>query len=114
MKARVSATVLVASFKIGCPIIGYIEFWVDNVRFLELGGLVRFPCGYISTYQVDKSSQLFQSYRQDPNYRIAIAEGREGHREPVIILYTWPQMEMDAVLRDGTSNAYSILDFRYH
>ncbi|CAG9785673.1 unnamed protein product [Diatraea saccharalis] len=51
------------------------------------------------------------SYRKDPNYRIAIAEGREGDRDPVILLYTWPQMEMDAVLRDGTSNAYSILDF---
>ncbi|CAH2076492.1 unnamed protein product, partial [Iphiclides podalirius] len=52
------------------------------------------------------------SYREDPNYRIAIAEGREGDRDPVIILYTWPQMEIDAVLRDGTTNAYSILDFR--
>ncbi|CAF4862679.1 unnamed protein product [Pieris macdunnoughi] len=51
------------------------------------------------------------SYRKDPNYRIAIAEGKEGHRDPLILMYTWPQMEIDAVLRDGTSNAYSILDF---
>ncbi|XP_068632653.1 cilia- and flagella-associated protein 44 [Battus philenor] len=51
------------------------------------------------------------SYRADPNYRIAIAEGREGDRDPLIILYTWPQMEIDAVLREGTANAYSILDF---
>ncbi|KAJ8721473.1 hypothetical protein PYW07_002248 [Mythimna separata] len=51
------------------------------------------------------------SYRKDPNYRIAIAEDRESEREPIIILYTWPQMEIDAVLRDGTANAYSILDF---
>ncbi|RVE42054.1 hypothetical protein evm_013296 [Chilo suppressalis] len=51
------------------------------------------------------------SHRKDPNYRIAIAEGREGERDPLILLYTWPQMEIDAVLRDGTSNAYSILDF---
>ncbi|XP_053613001.1 cilia- and flagella-associated protein 44 [Plodia interpunctella] len=51
------------------------------------------------------------SYRIDPNYRIAIAEGKEGHREPVIMIYTWPQMEIDAVLREGTANAYSILDF---
>ncbi|XP_022814799.1 uncharacterized protein LOC111348420 isoform X2 [Spodoptera litura] len=26
-------------------------------------------------------------------------------------MYTWPQMEMDAVLRDGTANGYAILDF---
>ncbi|KAJ8730764.1 hypothetical protein PYW08_002177 [Mythimna loreyi] len=51
------------------------------------------------------------SYRTDPNYRIAIAEDRENEREPIIILYTWPQMEIDAVLRDGTANAYAILDF---
>ncbi|XP_063394624.1 cilia- and flagella-associated protein 44 [Cydia fagiglandana] len=51
------------------------------------------------------------SYRTDPNYRLAIAEGREGDREPLILLYFWPQMEIDAVLRDGTTNAYSILDF---
>ncbi|XP_072939178.1 cilia- and flagella-associated protein 44 [Epargyreus clarus] len=51
------------------------------------------------------------SYRKDPNYRIAIAEGKEGYREPLILLYTWPQLEIDAVLRDGTTNAYSILDF---
>ncbi|CAB3223441.1 unnamed protein product [Arctia plantaginis] len=51
------------------------------------------------------------SYRKDPNYRIAIGEDREGHRDPLIILYTWPQMDIDAVLRDGTTNAYSILDF---
>ncbi|XP_075974116.1 cilia- and flagella-associated protein 44 [Anticarsia gemmatalis] len=51
------------------------------------------------------------SYRKDPNYRIAIAEGREGDREPLILLYNWPQMDIDAVLRDGTTNAYSILDF---
>ncbi|CAH0714428.1 unnamed protein product, partial [Brenthis ino] len=51
------------------------------------------------------------SHRKDPNYRIVIAEGREGFRDPVILLYTWPQMEIDAVLRDGTTNAYSVLDF---
>ncbi|KAJ0175517.1 hypothetical protein K1T71_008676 [Dendrolimus kikuchii] len=51
------------------------------------------------------------SYRRDPNYRIAVAEGKEGLQEPLILLYTWPQMEIDAVLRDGTLNAYSILDF---
>ncbi|KAL0880918.1 hypothetical protein ABMA27_002088 [Loxostege sticticalis] len=51
------------------------------------------------------------SYRKDPNYRIAIAEGREGDRDPLILLYTWPQMDIDAVLRDGTTNAYSVLDF---
>ncbi|XP_013136912.1 PREDICTED: cilia- and flagella-associated protein 44 [Papilio polytes] len=51
------------------------------------------------------------SYRVDPNYRIAIAEGREGDRDPLILLYTWPQMDIDAVLRDGTANAYSIMDF---
>ncbi|XP_041988296.1 cilia- and flagella-associated protein 44 isoform X2 [Aricia agestis] len=51
------------------------------------------------------------SYRQDPRYRIAIAEAGEGDRDPIILLYTWPQMEIDAVLRDGTTNAYSILDF---
>ncbi|KAM3964257.1 cilia- and flagella-associated protein 44 [Aphomia sociella] len=51
------------------------------------------------------------SYRKDPNYRIAVAEGREGYRDPLILLYTWPQMEIDAVLRDGTTNNYSILDF---
>ncbi|CAG9578714.1 unnamed protein product [Danaus chrysippus] len=51
------------------------------------------------------------SYRQDPNYRIAIAEGREGDIDPIILLYIWPQMDIDAVLRDGTANAYSILDF---
>ncbi|XP_052756190.1 cilia- and flagella-associated protein 44 [Galleria mellonella] len=51
------------------------------------------------------------SYRKDPNYRIAVAEGREGYRDPLILLYTWPQMDIDAVLRDGTTNAYSILDF---
>ncbi|XP_063361265.1 cilia- and flagella-associated protein 44 [Cydia amplana] len=51
------------------------------------------------------------SYRTDPNYRLAIAEGKEGDREPLILLYFWPQMEIDAVLRDGTTNAYSILDF---
>ncbi|XP_045768159.1 cilia- and flagella-associated protein 44 isoform X2 [Maniola jurtina] len=51
------------------------------------------------------------SYRRDPNYRIVIAEGREGERDPIILLYTWPQMEIDAVLRDGTTNAYSVLDF---
>ncbi|XP_059046371.1 cilia- and flagella-associated protein 44 isoform X2 [Achroia grisella] len=51
------------------------------------------------------------SFRKDPNYRIAVAEGREGHRDPLILLYTWPQMDIDAILRDGTTNAYSILDF---
>ncbi|XP_052739568.1 cilia- and flagella-associated protein 44 [Bicyclus anynana] len=51
------------------------------------------------------------SYRKDPNYRIVIAEGREGERDPIILLYTWPQMDIDAVLRDGTTNAYSVLDF---
>nr|XP_049696276.1 cilia- and flagella-associated protein 44 isoform X2 [Helicoverpa armigera] len=51
------------------------------------------------------------SYRTDPYYRIAIAEDREGEREPLIMLYTWPQMEIDAALRDGTTNAYAILDF---
>ncbi|XP_026491825.2 cilia- and flagella-associated protein 44 [Vanessa tameamea] len=51
------------------------------------------------------------SYRKDPNYRIVIAEGREGERDPIILLYTWPQMEIDAVLRDGTANAFSVLDF---
>ncbi|CAH0581322.1 unnamed protein product [Chrysodeixis includens] len=51
------------------------------------------------------------SFRKDPNYRIAIAEDREGNKDPLIILYTWPQMDIDAVLRDGTTNAYSILDF---
>ncbi|XP_049868169.1 cilia- and flagella-associated protein 44 [Pectinophora gossypiella] len=51
------------------------------------------------------------SYRVDPDYRIAIAEAREGANEPVIVMYTWPQMEIDAVLREGTENAYSILDF---
>ncbi|CAH1646632.1 unnamed protein product [Spodoptera littoralis] len=51
------------------------------------------------------------SYRKDPNYRIVIAEDREGNQEPLIIMYTWPQMEMDAVLRDGTANGYAILDF---
>uniref|UniRef100_A0A2A4JET3 Cilia- and flagella-associated protein 44 n=1 Tax=Heliothis virescens TaxID=7102 RepID=A0A2A4JET3_HELVI len=51
------------------------------------------------------------SFRRDPNYRIAIAEDREGEKEPLIILYIWPQMEIDAVLRDGTANAYAILDF---
>lgn len=53
-----------------------------------------------------------QAFRNDPNYRIAIAEGREGDNEPVIVLYTWPQLEIDAVLREGTENAYSMLDFR--
>ncbi|XP_045494848.1 cilia- and flagella-associated protein 44 [Colias croceus] len=52
-----------------------------------------------------------QNPKKDPNYRIAIAEGREGPRDPIILLYTWPQMDIDAVLRDGTANAYSILDF---
>ncbi|CAH2265748.1 jg7937 [Pararge aegeria aegeria] len=51
------------------------------------------------------------SYRKDPNYRIVIAEGKEGERDPIILLYTWPQMDIDAVLRDGTTNAYSVLDF---
>ncbi|PZC76403.1 hypothetical protein B5X24_HaOG204702 [Helicoverpa armigera] len=51
------------------------------------------------------------SYRKDPNYRIAIAEDREGEKEPLIIIYLWPTMEIDAVLRDGTANAYAILDF---
>ncbi|CAG9119565.1 unnamed protein product [Plutella xylostella] len=51
------------------------------------------------------------SYRKDPHYRLAVAEGREGRREPLILLYTWPQMEIDAVLRDGTANAYAALDF---
>ncbi|XP_026315646.1 cilia- and flagella-associated protein 44 isoform X2 [Hyposmocoma kahamanoa] len=50
-------------------------------------------------------------YRKDPNYRLAIAEGREGDRDPLIIVYTWPQMEVDAVLREGTENAYSTMDF---
>ncbi|CAG4986750.1 unnamed protein product [Parnassius apollo] len=53
----------------------------------------------------------FLEFEVDPNYRIAIAEDREGGRDPLILLYTWPQMEIDAVLRDGTTNAYSILDF---
>ncbi|KAH9631190.1 hypothetical protein HF086_005961 [Spodoptera exigua] len=51
------------------------------------------------------------SYRKDPNYRLVIAEDREGDQDPIIILYTWPQMEMDAVLRDGTANGYACLDF---
>ncbi|KAI5642688.1 cilia- and flagella-associated protein 44 [Phthorimaea operculella] len=51
------------------------------------------------------------SYRQEPNYRIAIAEAKESENEPVIIIYFWPQMDIDAVLREGTENAYSILDF---
>ncbi|KPI92833.1 WD repeat-containing protein 52 [Papilio xuthus] len=57
------------------------------------------------------AEKSLESYRVDPNYRIAIAEGREGDRDPLILLYTWPQMEIDAVLRDGTTNAYSIMDF---
>ncbi|CAH2108330.1 unnamed protein product [Euphydryas editha] len=51
------------------------------------------------------------SYRKDPNYRLVIAECREGIKDPIILLYTWPQMDIDAVLRDGTANAYAVLDF---
>ena len=40
----------------------------------------------------------------------AVAERGE---EPLIILYTWPSKRILSVLKNGTTNAYSCITFRF-